>query len=198
MGALSPLRNRLSGLTRWRKPRLTTCGSPALAGADEGVTRGLFGSAGVGSGATATSCALFRTGSAGNFTTSVYAGGGVTFVGAGFDPCAAVSALATLVGTGLGGLWGGSVLGMAVIRATFVTAGFGAGPFGIACASSFVAVCRADRLTSASSCRTVACSASAFAGAGFNARYSRYFASANSWSFRYRCDTIARFSKAGP
>src|ERR1035437_6737432 len=77
MGVFSPLRRRLSGLTRWKKPRRAIVGPAALDGTDEVVTRGSAAEARFAVGAVETSCARFRTGSAGNLTTSAFAGGTV-------------------------------------------------------------------------------------------------------------------------
>jgi hypothetical protein len=123
---LSPLRKRFSGFTRSKKPRFAIGGSAALEGADKVVTRGSGDSARAGGRAAETSCALFRTASAGNFTTSVFAEAGVTFVGVGLDPWVADSTLDTFIGAGFGRLGGDSDLGRLAIRVTFVTASFGA------------------------------------------------------------------------
>jgi hypothetical protein len=197
MGVFSPLRRRLSGLTRWKKPRRAIVGPAALDGTDEVVTRGSAAEARFAVGAVETSCARFRTGSAGNLTTSPFAGGTVTFVGAAFGTWTAGSGLATVAGAGFGGLVGGSALVALAILVTFVTADLGGFTLGAGCANSFVAACRAGGLSSCSSCRTVATRASEFSGGGLNARYSRYFSSANWRSFRYWCDTIAKFRRAG-
>jgi hypothetical protein len=125
MGVFSPLRSRLSGLTRWKKPRLAIVGPATLAGTDEVVTRGSAVVAEIVVGAAEMSCARLITGSAGNLTTSVFADGAITFVGAAFGTWAADSGFATLVGDGFGGLGGGSAMIALAILVTFVTAGFG-------------------------------------------------------------------------
>ena len=88
-------RNRLRGLTRWKKLRLATFGPVALAGTDEVVIKGSAGEASFGGGALATSCVRFAIGSAGGFGTSTFARGALAITGAGFG---------TLVAAAFGGL----------------------------------------------------------------------------------------------